>query len=131
MFEFSFDQALKLFNFAGKGILGWVGTNMPPGNPVLASKSGGTFPWPGALSSQAPGKVVSNALHDVKIVVGNKTIMAEEDIAISKPVDEYMRDMEVRVHTAVFTLEKAHHVYLPNRQKRLCILRLQTKRCQI
>lgn len=45
-----------------------------------------------------PGKILgTSTLHDVKIVVGNKAIMAEEGIAISKTVDEYMRDMEVRL----------------------------------
>lgn len=34
-------------------------------------------------------------MHDVKIVVGNKALMGEEGITISKSVDEYMRDMEV------------------------------------
>lgn len=34
-------------------------------------------------------------LHDIKVVVGNKALMAEEDITIGKAVDEYMRDMEV------------------------------------
>ena len=29
-------------------------------------------------------------------MVGNKALMAEEGISISKPVDEYMRDMEVQ-----------------------------------
>lgn len=32
---------------------------------------------------------------DVKVVLGNKQMMADEGISISKTVDEYMRDMEV------------------------------------
>jgi hypothetical protein len=36
---------------------------------------------------------------DVKVVLGNKQMMADEGITVSKPVDEYMRDMEVRFPT--------------------------------
>ena len=32
---------------------------------------------------------------DVKVVLGNKQMMADEGVAISKAVDDYMRDMEV------------------------------------
>ena len=33
----------------------------------------------------------------MKVVLGNKQMMADEGIAISKAVDDYMRDMEVSV----------------------------------
>ncbi len=33
---------------------------------------------------------------DAKVVLGNKQMMADEGIPITKAVDEYMRDMEVR-----------------------------------
>ncbi len=32
---------------------------------------------------------------DVKVILGNKQMMADEGIPISKAVDDYMRDMEV------------------------------------
>lgn len=31
----------------------------------------------------------------MKVVLGNKQMMADEGIAVSKAVDDYMRDMEV------------------------------------
>jgi hypothetical protein len=59
---------------AGKGVLGWV--------PAKASVS------------KSPVKLPA-AAQDVKVVLGNKQMMLEEGIPISKPVDDYMRDMEV------------------------------------
>ena len=35
----------------------------------------------------------------MKVVLGNKQMMADENIPVSKDVDEYMRDMEVRGFT--------------------------------
>jgi hypothetical protein len=32
----------------------------------------------------------------VKVVVGNKKMMAQEDVIVSPAVDDYMREMEVR-----------------------------------
>lgn len=34
---------------------------------------------------------------DTKVVVGNKKIMGEEGVSISQAVDDYMREMEVRL----------------------------------
>lgn len=59
---------------AGKGILGWV----------LADSSLSKSPIKSPGSSK-----------DVKVVLGNKQMMADEGIPVTKPVDDYMRDMEV------------------------------------
>jgi len=57
-----------------------------------------------ASSSEAPAKnspakafppMGPASGRDVKVVLGNKQMMADEGIAISKGVDDYMRDMEV------------------------------------
>ena len=83
----------------GKGILGWVGTYVPLDKPaVLASQAQSSSPWSLGGLVPAPARAVGSGestLHDIKVVVGNKALMAEEGITISKPVDEYMRDMEV------------------------------------
>ena len=73
---------------------------MPPDKPaVLASKAQNGSLWSSGGSSQVPGRALGSGespMHDVKIVVGNKALMGEEGITISKSVDEYMRDMEVK-----------------------------------
>ena len=66
---------------AGKGIVGWAASSEPAGKKSPAK----------ALPAKAAG-----AGQDVKVVLGNKQMMADEGIAISKAVDDYMRDMEVR-----------------------------------
>ncbi len=62
--------------YAGKGIKGFV-------------------PRPGQQSGRAvsPSKRKQKAL--VKVVVGNKKMMAQEAILVSQAVDDYMREMEV------------------------------------
>ncbi|KAK9810274.1 hypothetical protein WJX72_007760 [[Myrmecia] bisecta] len=67
----------------GKGIKGWVPSSFSP-----APRS----PGPGAVR---PGAA------DVKVVVGNKKMMAEEGVSVSKPVDDYMREMEGQCCTCV------------------------------
>jgi hypothetical protein len=62
---------------AGKGVLGWV-----VAGPEL---------------SRSPIKPKEGP-QDAKVVLGNKQMMADEGIPISKAVDDYMRDMEVRPH---------------------------------
>ena len=102
----------------GKGILGWVGTNTPPDRPaVLASKAQSSSQWSlGGLVQTAgrPAGSSEDTLHDIKIVVGNKALMAEEGITISKTVDEYMRDMEVNAFSCLADeLRKAKQPLLP------------------
>ena len=56
----------------------------------------------GLAQKKSPTKDLSDS-SDVKVVLGNKHMMADNGIAVSKAVDEYMRDMEVRalaVHAA-------------------------------
>ena len=91
----------SLDDFAGKGIVGWVETHAPQENAALAAKIGGSALWNSFGTNQAPGNAKSSlsAPHDVKVVVGNKAMMAEEDILISKSTDEYMRDMEVSTYS--------------------------------
>ena len=61
---------------AGKGIKGFV-------------------PRPGQQHMRAvsPSKRKQKAL--VKVVIGNKKMMAQEAITVSQAVDDYMREMEV------------------------------------
>ena len=60
---------------AGKGVLGWVAVG------------------PELTASPIKGK---DGPQDAKVVLGNKQMMADEGIPITKAVDDYMRDMEVR-----------------------------------
>lgn len=62
---------------AGKGVLGWV-------------VAGPELSWSPIKPKEGP--------QDAKVVLGNKQMMADEGIPISKAVDDYMRDMEVRPH---------------------------------
>lgn len=62
---------------AGKGIVGWVESSVAG--------------WAGDDSAaKQPGRG-----RDVKVLAGNKTLMAEEGVGISQAVDDYMREMEV------------------------------------
>ena len=65
---------------SGKGIVGWASSSEAPArkSPAKAFSPNGTA-----------------SARDVKVVLGNKQMMADEGIAISKGVDDYMRDMEV------------------------------------
>lgn len=98
-----------------------MGTSIPPEKPALAQQPG--FLW-GLGSGPAPGKSHAKeaASHnDIKVVVGNKTLMVEEDITISKSVDEYMRDMEVA--TTSFSLcghKAAGNINMEVHQSKLC-----------
>lgn len=65
---------------AGKGIVGWAASSEPAAKKSPAKAS--------------PAKA-AGAGQDVKVVLGNKQMMADEGVAISKAVDDYMRDMEV------------------------------------
>ena len=51
------------------------------------------------LGAESPAKASPakgpGSNRDVKVVLGNKQMMADEGVAISKAVDDYMRDMEV------------------------------------
>lgn len=55
----------------------------------------GFVPRPGQQQIRAvsPSKRKQRAL--VKVVVGNKKMMAQEGIVVSQAVDDYMREMEV------------------------------------
>ena len=46
------------------------------------------------LAQQASPSLMATP-REVKVVLGNKAIMGDEGIPIAKPVDDYMRDMEV------------------------------------
>lgn len=46
------------------------------------------------LAQQASLPVLATP-REVKVVLGNKAIMGDEGVPIAKPVDDYMRDMEV------------------------------------
>ena len=59
---------------AGKGVLGWVAVGPEISRSPIKGKEGP---------------------RDVKVILGNKQMMADEGIPISKAVDDYMRDMEV------------------------------------
>ena len=65
---------------AGKGIVGWAAASEQLGEQSPAKAS----------PAKGPG-----SSRDVKVVLGNKQMMADEGVAISKAVDDYMRDMEV------------------------------------
>ncbi len=60
--------------------MGWAASSEPVGKKSPAKAS--------------PAKA-AGADRDVKVVLGNKQMMADEGVAISKAVDDYMRDMEV------------------------------------
>ena len=62
--------------------MGWAASSEPVGKKSPAKVS--------------PAKA-AGADRDVKVVLGNKQMMADEGIAISKAVDDYMRDMEVSI----------------------------------
>lgn len=106
-----------LLSSVGKGMLGWVETRIPQENAALAAKTGKSDLWNsfglGQVSGTAKGNPPST-LHDIKVVVGNKVMMAEEGISISKSTDEYMRDMEVSLitligcHTKVLLVQRRH-----------------------
>ena len=92
---------------AGKGIVGWVasssswatlGSGLPAAaGPETPAKRSPAKAYPAKGPSPAKGGPVSS--RDVKVVLGNKQMMADENIPVSKDVDEYMRDMEVRGFT--------------------------------
>ena len=102
--------AKDLTMVAGKGIVGWAassgsGTSLGSGlpaaagpetptkrSPIKASPAKGPSPSKGP----SPAKGGPASSRDVKVVLGNKQMMADENIPISKAVDDYMRDMEVR-----------------------------------
>ena len=65
---------------AGKGIVGWAAASEQLGEQSPAKAS----------PAKGPG-----SSRDVKVVLGNKQMMADEGVPISKAVDDYMRDMEV------------------------------------
>ncbi|KAK9916964.1 hypothetical protein WJX75_009286 [Coccomyxa subellipsoidea] len=72
--------AKDVLSIAGKGVLGWV-----VAGPEL---------------SRSPIKPKEGP-QDAKVVLGNKQMMADEGIPISKAVDDYMRDMEAKCCTCV------------------------------
>ncbi|BDA40669.1 probable copper-transporting ATPase HMA5 [Coccomyxa sp. Obi] len=72
--------AKDVVSVAGKGVLGWVAVG------------------PELLLSPIKGK---EGPQDAKVVLGNKQMMADEGIPITKAVDDYMRDMEARCCTCV------------------------------
>lgn len=57
---------------------------------------------PGVLGGDAPAdtaaqRVTANSPSGlVKVVVGNKKLMSQEDVAVPPTIDDYMREMEVR-----------------------------------
>ena len=74
---------------AGKGVRAWV--TLGDGQQWHAS---------GAASSDAsPGSPTrrSQKARQVRVTMGNKQMMRGEDVAISQAVDDYMREMEVRL----------------------------------
>ena len=83
---------ISLCCVAGKGIVGWTASSEPAGKKSSAKAS--------------PAKA-AGADRDVKVVLGNKQMMADEGVAISKAVDDYMRDMEVS------RLSRASHQCMP------------------
>ena len=104
----------------GRGISGWVPL-AAPGTSSSGSGSGSsaleapaalfalqvdanvlaTTPRAGSSSAAGAGggggspRKASDAGTEVQVVVGNKRMMAEHDVAVSRAVDDYMRDMEV------------------------------------
>lgn len=95
---------------AGKGIKGWVA----PGEDAAAltvhaspAKSGAAAPGaPAGLMSHvgrapaaakhSPGAARAAPAPEVKVVVGNKQMLALEGVAVPQAVDEWMREREVR-----------------------------------
>ena len=112
----------------GKGIRGWVAPGESAAMPSLhhspakigAAKSGAAAPAPGALgyvmshvgrappaaarlpvAARAGGKgagLGSGPAPDVKVVVGNKQMLALEGMAVPQTADEWMREREVCCH---------------------------------
>ena len=87
---------------AGKGIVGWAAASEQQGEKSPAKAS----------PAKGPG-----SSRDVKVVLGNKQMMADEGVAISKAVDDYMRDMEVGPspfrrleHAAALPLQFLFHI---------------------
>ena len=63
---------------AGKGIKGFV-------------------PKPGQQNTKVVSPTKRKQKPLVKVGVGNKKMMAQENVVVSQAVDDYMREMEVRV----------------------------------
>ena len=82
--------AEALISLAGKGIKGFVAR---PGQQAR---------------SVSPTKRKQKAL--VKVTVGNKKMMAQEGIAVSQTVDDYMREMEVGPSAHLKTLNPKLHI---------------------
>ncbi|EIE26688.1 heavy metal P-type ATPase [Coccomyxa subellipsoidea C-169] len=72
--------AKDVLSVAGKGVLGWVAVGPEISRSPIKGKEGP---------------------RDVKVILGNKQMMADEGIPISKAVDDYMRDMEAKCCTCV------------------------------
>ncbi len=76
----------------------------PPGKPPLP-RPGSAVRGAGAAGALAvhaeggappPGAPVLATPREVKVVLGNKAMLAAEGVPVPRPVDEYMRDMEVQ-----------------------------------
>ena len=55
------------------------------------------MPKPGQQNTKAVSPTKRKQKPLVKVVVGNKKMMAQENIVVSQAVDDYMREMEVRI----------------------------------
>ncbi len=103
--------AKDLTIIAGKGIVGWAASSgswatlgsglSAAAGPETPTKRSSAKPSPAKGPSLAknpsPAKGGHASNRELKVVLGNKQMMADENVPISKAVDEYMRDMEVRV----------------------------------
>lgn len=66
-----------------------------PGIVRALSLLGSPVPSHNQMAQQASPVALMATPREVKVVLGNKAIMGDEGVPISKPVDDYMRDMEV------------------------------------
>ena len=92
---------MALLVTAGKGMVGWVThasaeTSPPqsttaPGSP--RHRKGGS---PRAATLGSPKAEFPGRPTEVRVVVGNKRLLADESIHVPHDVDEYMREKEVR-----------------------------------
>jgi hypothetical protein len=99
---------------AGKGIRGWVApgeaaaaqpgpakAGSPPAAPLMshvgrAPAAARRAPAAARGGGKGVGAAAGAALPEVKVVVGNKQMLALEDIMVPQAADDWMREREVR-----------------------------------
>jgi len=104
-------QRLKVC--AGKGIRGWVApgeaaaaaaaypapakAGSPPAAPLMSHVGRAPAAARRAPAAARGGGKAAGALPEVKVVVGNKQMLALEDIGVPQAADDWMREREVRL----------------------------------